>query len=211
MTNDLQGFITENKDSNILINSFLEKHNILNILNRDEQMVAISKVVAEIPWGFGRTIEEVLVSKKVGTCTGKHRVLEKCFSFLNIPHQSVVCTFKWGDQDIKYPSKLQEILNEGKEWSHGHNFVRVEKSNGEKIDVDINWDSHMKKYGFITAESWNGKSDLVAVKKIVDRWDGVSIGEMKIKLIESLSEKQRERRYKFLNGLFEWISSTRLK
>jgi len=167
-------------------------------------------VVGEIPWGMGRTVNEVLVSKGVGTCTGKHRVLQQCFDILNIPYQPVVCTFKWGEQGIEYPKNLQKILNEGEEWDHGHNFVRAKNLGGRWIDIDVNWDSHMKQFGFIIANDWDGKSNLVAVKNIIERWDGVDIGEMKVQLIKSLSSKQRERRKKFLNGFIDWISSTRV-
>lgn len=210
MKSDLQGFINiEGSDSEKLIVSFLQENQLLDISNKDEQLVAIAKAVAEIPWGMGRTIEEVLVSKKVGTCTGKHRVLQACFDSVDIPYEPVVCTFKWSEQSINYPEHLQKILEAGEEWAHGHNFVRVQKSSGQWFDLDVNWDSSLAKMGFITVENWDGLSDLVAVKNIIDRWDNQEIGEMKVWLIEALPDRQRERRKAFLAGLVEWTALLR--
>jgi len=209
-TNDLQGFINTNKNTKQLTVSFLEQHNILKIKDKNEQLVAVVKAVGEIPWGMGRTIEEVLTTKKVGTCTGKHRVLQECLKELDIEYKPVVCTFKWSQQDIVYPKGLQAILDQGEEWKHGHNFVKVKKpSDGKWIDIDINWDSPLAEFGFITAINWNGESNLVAVKKVAQRWDDVDIGNMKVKLIESLSTDQRKRRKRFLDGFVKWIDSIR--
>ncbi len=209
MNTDLQGFVAQSEDTSELIDSFLQKHLIFNFSNRDEQLVALAKAVAEIPWGMGRTVQEVLVSKGVGTCTGKHRVLQNCFEVLNIPYETVVCIFKWSDQGIEYPASLKKNLDEGEEWKHGHNFVRAQKLDGQWFDLDINWDFALGKAGFITAENWDGQSDLVAVKNSIDRWDGAKIGEMKIQLIEFLSDDQRRRREEFLDGLIEWTASLR--
>jgi len=209
MQSDLKGFIVKDSGSNELITTFLQQNKILDIPNRDKQMVALAKAVAEIPWGMGRTIEEVLVSKGVGTCTGKHRVLQACFEMIHIPCQTVVCTFKWSEQAIDYPANLKKILTEGEEWKHGHNFVRVQRLDNEWLDLDVNWNSALAQVGFITVENWDGKSDLIAVKHVIDRWDGVKIGEMKVQLVESLSEEQRRRRKEFLNGLIEWTTTLR--
>lgn len=209
MNKDLKGFITESENDSELIDSFLKQHNIYEIDSRDEQVYKLSKLVAEISWGMGRTIEDVLVTEKVGTCTGKHRVLQACFDELNINYKPVVCTFKWGAQGVDYPENLKKILDEGEEWAHGHNFVNVELESGKWIDIDVNWDSFLSKYGFITLENWDGKSDIVAVRNIIDRWDDVEIGTMKVQLIEGLSDNQRKRRKRFLDGITEWIKSER--
>lgn len=210
---DLQGFIVdEDKNYKELIEDYLGKNNVLDMQNRDQQMVAVSKAVSEIPWGMGRTIEEVLVTKGIGTCTGKHRVLEQCFKFLEIPYIPVVCTFHWGEQDLLLPQHLRAIINEGPEWSHGHNFVQSTKLSGEKIDIDISWDPAIAHLGFITTNDWDGEKDLIAVKNVIGRWDNVSMGEMKVKLIEEfITPEQRERRKRFLDAALKWTAEERKK
>ena len=120
------------------IRTYLEKNGIYG-LGKDEQLLKVAQSVAAIPWGEGRTIEEVLSTKNVGTCTGKHVVLQACFDELGITYNSVVCTFRWGDQRIQYPEHLKSILAEG-EWEHGHNFVQISGKDGNVIDLDITWD-----------------------------------------------------------------------
>jgi hypothetical protein len=192
------------EDSEIIKN-FLRKKGILN-LDKHKQLVEVVKAIAEIPWGEGRSIEEALLTKKVGTCTGKHLVLQACFDELGIKYKPIVCTFRWIEQGVKYPEDLKKILNEGS-WEHGHNFVQIEKE-GRNIDLDITWNSKLKLYGFKTFPSnWDGKTDFIGVDKIIRRWDGVSIGSMKKELIESLEPEVRERREKFLKKFIEWIDS----
>ena len=187
------------------IKNYLKSNGILD-LDKDKKLVAVVKAVANIPWGDGRTIEEVLVTKKVGTCTGKHLVLGACLDELGIKYRHIVCTFRWGDQKIKYPKHLRNIFKEG-EWEHGHNFIQIKKDN-KYVDVDITWNPKLKEYGFTTfPEDWDGKSSFVGIDKIVRRWDGVGIESIKKKLIKSLSPKIQERRERFLKEFIEWIDS----
>lgn len=131
-----------------LIQDFLQKHGSVNERDR-ERLTDLIQAVARIPWGDGRTIEEVLRTKKVGTCTGKHLVLAACFDFLGIPHRTTVCTFHWSNQRLPLPDDLQAILEEG-EWEHGHNFLQIQNANGQWIDVDITWDPPLKPHDFRT-------------------------------------------------------------
>src|SRR3989338_4671585 len=131
--------------------------------------------VAKIPWGEGRTIEEVLAIKKVGTCTGKHLVLQACLDALGIPYTPVVCTFRWGDQPIEYPERLKKMLKEG-EWEHGHNFVTIPIGNSKHIDVDVTWDPALEDFGFLSfPKDWDGKTPFIGVKNIIERWEGVDV------------------------------------
>lgn len=168
-------------------------------------MTEVAIMVSQIPWGEGRTVEEVLSTKKVGTCTGKHLVLQACLDELGIKYAQVVCTFRWGDQPIRYPESLRRILNEG-EWEHGHNFVQIER-NGSKVDLDITWNPELAQYGFLSLPSdWNGETSFVGVTNIIRRWDGADIGTMKKKLIESLDPATRERRERFLKTFIAWVA-----
>lgn len=187
------------------IKSFLKENNIFD-LDKEKQITETAKLIAQFPWGESRTIEELLVTKKFGTCTAKHSALQACYELLGIKCHQVTSTFKWGEQNIKYPVELQRILDQG-EWDHGHNFLQIEKENGSKIDVDITWNSKLKEYGFMTfPEDWEGKDSFVGLN-INQRWDDVDMKTKKIELIESLSPESRERREHFLKLFIKWIHS----
>ena len=174
----------------------------LDSLTEDEKIVAVAQAVSNIPWGEGRTVEEVF-EKGVGTCTGKHKVLQACFDKLGIRYEPVVCTFKWSEQGVTYPAHLQAILDEG-EWEHGHNFVKLQ--NGTYLD--ITWDPALAAFGFkILPNDWTPDKNHIGVAHIIQTWEGASIDEMKQTLIASLGEETKARREKFLHGFIEWIDS----
>lgn len=188
-----------------LIKQFLEEQKI-SILNQAEQLVAVTKAVAQIPWGEGRSTKDVLQDKKVGTCTGKHLVLQACYRELGIKFRSVVCVFVWKDQAIQFPDHIKSILSEGT-WGHGHNFVQVQNQDGDYLDVDVTFDPQLQQYGFRTFPmDWNGKESVpIAFDPIIRRWDNADRPSLKEKLIDSLDEDTRERRERFLKGFIEWV------
>lgn len=190
-------------NSRIAIKKFLAENQI-NQLGKEKQIIALVKLAAEIPWGEGRTIEEVLETKKVGTCTGKHLVLQACFDELELEYRPVVCTFRWGDQKIEYPNSLKRILKEG-EWEHAHNFVQIKNENAEYADIDITWNSKLAPYGFRTfPKNWDGKTAFIGINNIIQRWDGVDIESKKKELMDSLDLKLKERRERFLSEFIKW-------
>lgn len=186
-----------------LISEFLVNLGLDSLDERDK-IVKTAHAVSEIAWGEGRTVEDVF-SKGVGTCTGKHKVLQACFDELGIKYLPVVATFKWGEQGIDYPEELQKILDEG-EWEHGHNFVKLENGNY----LDITWDPALQPLGFMSLPNdWTPEQSFIGVKNIKQQWDGVSIDEMKSQLINGLDQEIRERRERFLSGFIDWINSIR--
>jgi len=204
--NDISDFLKQESGSyKENIKKFLDKNGIF-ALAKERQLSETAKLIARFPWGEARTIEELIVSKKFGTCTAKHSALKSCYKMLDIKCHQVVTTFKWGEQGIKYPEELQTILNEG-EWDHGHNFLQVEKDDGTKIDVDITWNTKLKEYGFRSLpEDWEGKTSFVGLI-INQRWDDIDMKAKKIELIESLSPELRERRKRFLELFVKWVHS----
>lgn len=195
----------EPKDSKEIIKEFLKANRIFD-LQEDERLAAVAKLVSQIPFGEGRTIEDALVTKKVGTCQGKHLVLEACLNELGFEYKPVVCTFRWVDQSIKFPEKLRAILGEGA-WEHGHNFVQVNVG-GRYIDVDVTWDPRLAPYGFRSFPvDWDGKTSFVGLDSIVERWDNANMLWLKKKLIDSLTPHVRDRRQRFLRELFRWFKS----
>jgi len=186
---------------------FLKKEGILKLKGK-EQLTCLAHAVSIIPWGEARTVDKVL-TRNMGTCSGKHLLLQACFDKLGIEYRPVVCTFRWGEQKIAFPTTLQKILDEG-EWAHGHNFVQVQTEEGKWVDLDITWDSPLKTYGFLTLpKDWDARTPFMGLHSIVKRWNGVSIAEKKSEILGSMSPKLLERRERFLHEFILWIDSLR--
>ena len=204
-SSDISDFLKEeNNSTTTYIDNFLQENGILE-LNKEDQIRETAKLIAKFPRWEGRTIEELLITKCFGTCTAKHLALQACYDKLEIKCHQVMSTFRREDQGIIFPEKLQKILDEGGR-DHGHNFIQVEKDTGEKIDVDITWNSKLKEYGFKTfPENWDWSSSFVGAK-INQRRDECDMKKKKIELIESLSPEIRERREYFLKLFIDWIT-----
>ena len=152
-----------------------------------------------------------MLTKNVGTCTGKHKLLESALQHFDIPYECVVCTFRWENQGLKLPAHLQALLDQGS-WSHGHNWVRIHThthththTHQEPIDVDLTWDSALAPYGFaVLPDNWDGQSSFIGLQTYEQRWNGVSIDQMKEQLIATLTPDQRHRREQFVEGLINW-------
>ncbi len=196
--------LTENIEE---LNKFINKVRI-STFDTHRQFVDITKNVANIPWGDGRTINEVLTTKKMGTCTGKHLLLKSCYDALGIVSRPVVCTFRWSDQTIQYPDNIKLFLAKG-EWEHGHNYLQVMTKDGNYIDVDVTFQPSLQKFGFKTfPERWNGiTSTNLAFDNIVRKWVGVDISSKKNELIESLSPELKVIRENFLSEFIKWAIS----
>lgn len=172
-----------------------------------ETLIQIAHDVAQIPWGEARTVDDVL-KHGVGTCTGKHLLLQQKFDEAGIEYRPVVCTFSWRDQQITFPDHLQRIID-ATEWYHGHNFVQVH-INGRWIDLDITWDPPLATYGFLSLpDTWSAAEDFVGVRTMRERWNDASITEKKSELIAALTDEQRQERERFLGEFVAWINSLR--
>lgn len=177
-------------------------------LRGNARIVRLAHAVCSIPWGEARTAEDVL-KKNVGTCTGKHLLLQACCKELGIAFRPVVCTFFWSKQGIAFPENLTAILAEG-EWEHGHNFVQIQNTMKEWIDLDITWDPQLSSYGFATLpEAWDGETSFVGVQRMEKRWESAEVSEKKKEIIEALSPDAQRRRDHFLKEFIHWIDSLR--
>jgi len=206
INNDINDFLKKESDlTEEYVKNFLAENGIFD-LDKEHQIIETAKLIAKFPWGEARTIEELLITKKFGTCTAKHLALEKCYNLLGIKCHQVISTFKWGEQGIKYPEELQKIIDEG-EWIHGHNFLQIQENENVKIDIDVTWNSELKEFNFMTfPEDWDGKTSFIGLK-INQRWDDIDMKSKKIELIEMLPPELRERRESFLKLFAKWIES----
>jgi hypothetical protein len=190
-----------------MVQDFLTAKGI-TALEGDEQIIQLAHAVCNIPWGEARTLEDVL-TKSIGTCTGKHVLMQACLKELGIPYRPVVCTFQWGKQGIEFPDSIRNILATG-EWSHGHNFVQIQYADGPWVDIDVTWDPPLALHGLSPLpDNWNGHTSFVGLRHIEKRWDGASIAEKKAELIAALSPEEQERRERFLEEFIQWIDSLR--
>jgi hypothetical protein len=189
-----------------LVRAFLAPHSLQDV-DQGTAIVELAQIVAAIPWGEARTIEDVL-AKKMGTCRGKHRLFVAALAELGIESRFVVSTFHWHEQDIHYPPALKEFL-EDHHWPHNHTFAQVKNSNGAWVDCDLTWDPALKPWGFWTfPEDWDGEHSFHAVK-VVDRWDGVEIEAKLDELKNLLSPEQQQASEHFLRLFIEWVASVR--
>jgi hypothetical protein len=91
---DINDFLKpENNLDDQYVYNFLYENGILN-LEKEKQIIKTAKLIAKFPWGESRTIEELLVTKKFGTCTAKHLALQKCYDLLGIKNHQVISIFK---------------------------------------------------------------------------------------------------------------------
>ena len=189
------------------VQAFLASRGMRKPLKR-ARFITLVQSVACIPWGEGRTIEEVLRTKHVGTCTGKHLVLQACLEMLGIPSRTIVCTFHWSEQGIALPEHLRVILAEG-ESMHGHNFLQIQNTKGQWIDVDVTWDPALKPYGFRTfPEDWDGVTPFVGLDPLLERWDDAPLTK-KQEWLRTLTPETQERRERFLRGFCAWVKTLR--
>lgn len=181
------------------VRSYLNSQD-LDGLNLNQKVEKIAKQISKIPWGDAKTAEEVL-QKGYGSCSGKHKLLSACLDLLHVRHRPVVCTFRWGDQEVRYPENLQRILWEG-EWEHGHNFIQLENGNY----IDITWDPKLAPFGFrVLPDDWTVNDTFIGVKNIKRRWDGAPVDETKQDLVNALPKVLQERRERFLQEFIKWI------
>lgn len=191
-----------------LISTFLESLKLAK-LDPAQQLRTVAQAVSRIPWGEGRTITEVLQTKHVGTCTGKHLVLQACLDALGVHWRPVVCTFRWGEQGLSFPPSLRSILQEG-EWDHGHNFVQIRVEGDTWVDLDVTWDPSLVTQGFHSLPlDWDGHTPFIGLARLRERWNGMDMHMKKEELIAALSPEQKERRQRFLAAFIQWIGSLR--
>ena len=133
-------------------------------------------------------------------------MLHACLNELGFKCRQIICTFRWDEQKIKYPQRLESILKEGS-WLHGHTYLQIEVDD-RWVDTDVTWNPKLKPYGFKTfPEKWNGETPFIGIDNIKRRWVGLKGKEIRTNLIESLTVETRDRRERFLKEFFKWIDS----
>ncbi len=188
-------------------------------LSQDRQIIKIFKKVRDIQFGSidSRNPMDVYKANK-GTCSGKHFLLRDLYKGIGLKTKDMICMQRWKDliwfptsryKIVNFSEKLKNIL-EKNEIIDFHNYIKI-LVDGKWIQLDVTIDKPLKKLGFFTTESWDGKSNMplcfCGSHKI---WDCGDDGlEKKKKLVEQLSEHIKTARHQFLQSMTKWIDNLR--
>jgi len=191
----------------------------LNELSQGEQILKIFEKVRDIQFGSIKSRHPMDVYKvNKGTCSGKHFLLRELYKGIGIKTKDMICMQRWKDLTW-YPTEIYKIVNFSEELKNIliHNEI-IDFHNYIKIFIDEKWiqldatvDKPLKKFGFFTTESWDGKTDMplcfCGTHKI---WDCGDNGlEMKRKLVDQLPEHIKTARLQFLELMTIWIDNLR--
>ena len=168
--------------------------------------------IRDIPYGStGEREPEIIVNNNLGSCSGKHILLNHLFIKLGLQSKIMTCLHHF-DQALptgnKYPRRLQEIIRDHRVIDF-HHFIKL-KVDQEWFNVDATWDSPLNAYGFPVNLDWQGKGQTtIAVQPIKFYPETDNIIALKEKLISELPPKERSIRAEFLELLTKWFRDIR--
>ena len=188
-------------------------------LPQNDQIIRIFEEVRDIRFGSIESRDPMDVYKaNKGTCSGKHFLLRELYKEIGLKTKDMLCMQRWKDliwfptsryKIVNFSDKLKNMLMKN-EIIDFHNYIKI-LVNGKWIQLDVTIDKPLKKLGFFTSETWDGKSNLplcfCGSHKI---WDCEDNGlEKKRELIEQLPEHIRMARHQFLQSMTEWVDNFR--
>lgn len=174
--------------------------------------ICVFEKTRDIPYGStGERNPENIVEEKLGSCSGKHILLNNLFQLLGFDSKVLTCSHYFNDalpSGNEYPKPLQEILQNYRVIDF-HHFIKLKK--GDKwLNVDATWDSPLKAYGFPANLVWRGDADtIIAVHPITFYSETNDVIGLKRKLIAELSPEDREIRNEFMRLLTDWLRKIR--
>jgi len=174
--------------------------------------ICVFEKVRDIPYGStGERNPENIVVEKLGSCSGKHILLNNLFQLLGFESKVLTCSHYFNDalpSCNEYPEPLQEILQNYRVIDF-HHFIKLKKGN-KWLNVDATWDAPLKDYGFPVNMIWKGDaSTIIAVHPVTFYPETNNIIGLKKKLIAKLSPQDREIRTEFMRLLTNWLSKIR--
>jgi hypothetical protein len=180
--------------------------------SNEKACICVFEKVRDIPYGStGARDPEIIVQNNLGSCSGKHVLLNNFFQLLGCGSKVVTCSHYFNDAlppENDYPKPLQEILQKHQVIDF-HHFIKLKKGDNW-LNVDATWDTPLKKYGFPVNLEWDGNSNTtIAVHPINFYPITNDIIALKTKLISELSPENRKIRSKFMQFLTDWLSEIR--
>lgn len=177
------------------------------------RIICAFQMVRDIPYGsIGEREPQQILRSNLGSCSGKHVLLNGLFRTLGIDSKILTCLHHFNEalpQGNPYPKKLQKIVSRYKVLDF-HHYIKMRV--GQKwVNVDATWDIHLKNYGFPVNVDWDGKSNTtVAVRAIKFFPQNDDIASLKKRLINGLSPEDREVRAEFLEIFTQWLKEIRV-
>ena len=186
---------------------FLERNN----LSQASKVVDVFQAVRRIPYGSrGDRTAVSVVNNNEGSCSSKHLLLCELLGWLK---QVAVIETVRGDFTSKIkpldsmPRELKNICNEGGVTDF-HQYVVWNSPDGA-LKLDATWSDGPIRQGLLGNMHWAGNCDTELAlhpSEILNRVD--DLPDYKAKLLQGLSEGDRQRRSKFLALLTAWVAKT---
>ncbi len=181
-------------------------------LSATPRFISVFQKIRDIPYGStGAREPEVIVRNNLGSCSGKHILLDHLFIKLGLQSKIMTCLHHFDlalPTGIDYPQRLQEIIRDHRVLDF-HHFIKL-KVDGEWFNVDVTWDSPLNAYEFPVNLHWKGRGHTtIAVQPIKFYPETENIIALKEQLIRELPSKERRIRAEFLELLTEWLRDIR--
>jgi len=168
-----------------------------------EQRISIFSHIRDIPyaivpeWVGTDNLIKMMITYNRGWCGPKHLLLVWMFQRLGIEVQFTLIPFRWQDQKVKYPERLEKLLPLLPSSTH---LCCTALLKGTWQLLDATWDPPLIRAGFTINEPWDGRSGTTsAVIKYEPESDTNAISG-------SASHKERQ---EFVERLNEWLEAVR--
>jgi len=167
--------------------------------------IVLFERVRDLPYRYpaSRDPAEVL-QQRSGSCSGKHYLLGQLFRLQKLPVRHMVCTHRFNDSAVPFPSRMQELLRKN-EILDVHDYLQI-NVDGEWIDVDATWPMALRDFGLPVTDDWDGRSSMM-LSVIPDEHEEITGDPAKAKEehLSRLTPRQRTLRKQFLEALSQWV------
>lgn len=177
-------------------------------------LICVFEKTRDIPYGStGERNPENIVQENLGSCSGKHILLNNLFRAIGYQSKVVTCLHYFNQAlppHNEYPEPLSDLLHNHRVIDF-HHFIKL-KVGDRWLNVDVTWDAPLKDHGFPVNMGWKGDSDTtIAVQPIKFFPDTEDVIGLKKRLIAQLSREDWEIRNRFMNLLTDWLRQIRAK
>lgn len=173
-------------------------------------LVSVFHAVRNIPYGSTGAREPAeVIRRNQGSCSGKHLLLRDLLRAEGFEVE-IITMFTYFNRGVPvhedFPEELRHLCREADVPDY-HHYVRV-RHDGEWLKLDATWHDPLAAYGFPVNSAWDGKGDTILAAQAIEEHPNVEdLIAYKMKLIDSLSPEDRERRARFFGLMTEWIAT----
>jgi len=177
-------------------------------LSEPERRIRAFTFVRDIAYGdIGSRNPLDVLAKRMGTCSGKHALLNLILEALGYDVQAWFARHDFSAFPIQpWPEPLAEFRTET--LPDYHDFLKV-KLDGRWVTIDAIFDTPLRSFGF-PVQDWDGTSDMPLPVKAMEIFQAEDDVEAHKKLLlQSLPEQQQRNRKLFLQSLTQWLKRMR--